>query len=99
MAPAWLRAVDDGVEIEVKVTPKSSVEAVGPVRDGRLVVKVNAPPDQGKANKAVCKLIAKTIGVAKSNVSVVSGDTSRSKRLSVIGVDEERALTALDGEH
>lgn len=96
MAADWLKPVEGGVEIEVKVTPKSSVETVGPVRDGRLVVKVNAPPDQGKANKAVCKLIAECVGVAKSKVSVISGDTSRSKRLRAIGIDESQARSTLE---
>lgn len=97
MAVDWLKPVEGGVEIDVKVTPKSSVETIGPVRDGRLVVKVNAPPDQGKANKAVCKLVAGSLGVARSSVTVRSGETSRSKRLRVSGVSESEALAALDG--
>lgn len=97
MSAAWLRPVEAGVEIDVKVTPKSSKESIGPIRDGRLVVKVNAPPDQGKANKAVCKLVASRLGVAKSNVSVVSGETSRSKRLRVVGPSEADVTTALEG--
>lgn len=96
MTAAWLKPVESGVEIDVKVAPKSSKESIGPVRDDRLVVKVSAPPDQGKANKAVCKLVAARLGVAKSNVTVVSGETSRSKRLRAAGVTATDAVSALE---
>ena len=45
-------------------------------------VRVTAPPDGGKANKAVCKLVAAALGIPKSAVEVASGQTSRHKRLS-----------------
>ena len=44
---------------------------------------VTAPPDNGKANKALCKLIASELGIAKSKVEVVQGQTSRHKRLAI----------------
>ena len=48
-----------------------------------VCVRVTAPPDGGKANKAVCKLVAEALGVPKSRVGVASGHTARRKRLSV----------------
>ena len=97
MAPGWLLPRADGVVIDVKVTPKASREGIGPERDGRLVVKVSAPPEDGKANAAVCKLVAKALGVAKSNVSVDTGETSRSKRLIATGISLEEASERLTG--
>ncbi len=50
-----------------------------------LRVRVNAVPDKGKANAAVAALLAKALGVPKSAVSVVSGETARMKTLDVAG--------------
>ena len=77
--------------INVKVTPKSSGDSITGWTDSspaELSVRVTAPPDKGKANEAVCKLIAKSIGVPKSSVEVVRGQTSRHKQVA-IDVDEE----------
>jgi uncharacterized protein (TIGR00251 family) len=83
-----------GVRIAVHVTPRSSRDAIEGVRDGELLVRVTAAPDDGKANAAVCKLVASALGVPKSAVSVVRGHTSRHKSLAVEGADEA-AVAAL----
>lgn len=93
--PDWLQSRADGVAIEVRVTPKSARESIGPERGGRLVVKVSAPPEDGKANAAVCKLVAKRLGVAKSRVTVDNGETSRSKRLFASGISLSEAAKLL----
>jgi len=74
------------VTFDVLVTPRASRERVGPVLEGRLKVAVTAPPVEGEANAAVCALIAKALGVAKSAVTVVRGDTGRRKTVRVVGV-------------
>ena len=63
--------------IAVHVTPRSGRDEVSGVRADA------AGPDGGKANKAVCKLVAEALGVPKSRVDVASGHTARRKRLSV----------------
>ena len=77
-----------GATLAVKVTPKSGKDQVS----GRMVaedgsaevcVRVTAPPDKGKANKAVVKLLAKELGVPKSSVSVARGETSHHKLLQL----------------
>jgi len=65
------------------------------MRDGVLQAKVTAPPVDGKANKALCKLIAKRVGVAPSRVSVVRGEKSRDKVVRVEGVDDAGLRVAL----
>lgn len=80
------------VVIAVRVTPRSSRDAIEGVDEaGELRVRVTAPPADGAANAAVVKLLAKTLGVPKGAVTVVSGATSRHKRLRIDGV----ALTQL----
>lgn len=65
------------------------------MRDGVLQAKVTAPPVDGRANKALCKLIAKRVGVAPSRVSVVRGEKSREKVVRVEGIDEVALRQAL----
>ena len=74
------------VSFDVLVTPRASRERVGPVIDGRLKVAVTAPPVEGEANAAVVALLAKALGVPRSAVSVVRGDTGRRKTVRVAGV-------------
>lgn len=69
--------------IAVHVTPRSGRDEVTGVRADEVCVRVTAPPDGGKANKAVCKLVAEALGVPKSRVEVASGHTARRKRLAV----------------
>jgi hypothetical protein len=67
------------------------------MRDGVLQARVTAPPVDGKANRALCRLIAKRVGVAPSKVSVVRGEKSRDKLVRVGGIDAatlEKALGA-----
>jgi uncharacterized protein (TIGR00251 family) len=60
-----------------------------------LQVRVAAPPVDGKANAALCRLIAKQVGVAPSRVTVVRGEKARDKVVRVEGVDERTLLDAL----
>jgi uncharacterized protein (TIGR00251 family) len=77
----------EGVVIAVRVSPGASRDRILGEHASALKVSVSAAPEKGKANKAVCALIAKTLGIATSQVSVVSGETSRDKKLLVRGVD------------
>jgi len=83
------------VRITVRVTPRSGRDVIEAGAGGVLSVKVTAPPDDGKANAAVCKVVAHALGVPKTAVAVVRGHTARTKTLEVAGVtdaDVERLL-------
>ncbi len=81
-----ITAAENGVRIDLKVVPGSRRdEIVGPYGD-RLKIKVSAPPEDGRANKAVCALLAGALGVAARDVEVVSGATNREKTVAVRGV-------------
>jgi uncharacterized protein len=64
-------------------------------REGAVVVRVTAPPVDGRANEALCRLIAKKAGVARSRVTVTKGHTARDKTLAVEGVDIDALRAAL----
>ena len=96
----WRPDGEDAVLVDIRLTPKSAVDRIeGMVTDaaGRAFLKarVRAVPEDGKANAALLKLLAKTIGVPKSAVTLVAGHTSRMKTLRVTG-DTERLAAALN---
>ncbi len=82
------------VDVPIRVQPRARRDELLGERDGRLLVGVTAPPVDGKANAAVCKLLAKAAGVPASRVSVVRGERSRDKLVRVEGVEDEAALRA-----
>ena len=65
--------------------------------DGVLLARVAAAPVEGRANKALCRLIAKRAGVAPSRVAVVRGERARDKLVRVEGMDDAELRAALGG--
>lgn len=85
------------MELEVRVIPRARRNELAGERDGRLLVRVTAPPLEGRANAAVCEAIAKAAGVPKTTVSVIRGERSRDKLVRIAGdVDEARVRSLLD---
>ena len=80
--------------IELRVQPRAKKNEIL-VRDGRLHVRVTAPPADGKANAAVCALLAKKLGVPKRAVEVRRGAASRDKVVSIDGMDEREVERCL----
>lgn len=72
--------------LEVTVIPRSPRAGVGGFRNGRLVVRVTAAPEKGKANEACVEEVASFLGVPKTCISVVAGATSRKKTLAISGM-------------
>ena len=78
-----VRALADGEgRLSVRVTPGAKVESVA-LDEGRLVVKVRAKPEDGKANAAVIALVAAALGEAPSRIELLRGATSREKQLRI----------------
>jgi uncharacterized protein len=84
--------------IEVRLRPRGHADELIGIVDGVLQARVSAPPVDGKANKALCRLVAKAAGVAPSRVSVVRGEKSRQKVLLVEGVEEAQLREKLGGD-
>ncbi|QYO76781.1 DUF167 family protein [Devosia salina] len=86
--PGFARPTEAGLILHLRVTPNAGRDAIEGIEsrdDGTSVlrVRVRAVPDKGKANAAVIALLAKALGVPKSALGVVSGETSRLKTLLV----------------
>jgi uncharacterized protein (TIGR00251 family) len=77
------------MELRVRVTARASRDELAGLRDGVLHVRVTAPPVDGRANLAVCRLIARAVGVGKTSVTVTRGERSRDKVVRIDGVEPE----------
>lgn len=90
MTASPVTVVAGGVRVAVRLTPKASrerIDGLAPDADGGVVLKVsvNAIPEDGKANAALIKLLAKQWKVAKSAIDIVQGATDRRKVLLITG--------------
>ena len=86
---------DDDVLLAVKVVPKASRDRIVGELDGALKISVSAAPERGAANKAVCRLLAKLLGLRVQDVIVESGKTSPRKTVRLCGVSAERVRKAI----
>lgn len=86
---SWLAAIAGGIELSLQIQPRAGrTGVVGPHGDA-LKIRLTAPPVDGEANKELIRLLAKTLGVAKSAVTIMSGTTGRRKRVRVAGLRAE----------
>jgi uncharacterized protein (TIGR00251 family) len=92
--PVQIEPHPQGVVIAVRAQPGAKKNGITGEHDGALKVSVTQAPEKGKANKALVEVIAKELGLKKSQVSLLSGKTSQRKKFLLSGVD----LTAIRAE-
>jgi hypothetical protein len=81
-----------GSALAVRVTPRSSRnQIVAVLSDGTIKVHIAAPPVDDKANAELVTFMADVLGIAKSRVEIVAGETGRDKLLSILDMDVETA--------
>lgn len=79
----------------MRLQPRARANEILGERDGVLVVRVSAPPVEGRANDALCRLIAKQAGVGVRRVSILRGAGAREKVVRIEGVDPEQLSAPL----
>ena len=89
VAPPWT-STSDGLLLTVRLTPKGgrdALDGIAQLADGRAVLKarVRAAASEGEANSALVQLIARTLAVPPTSVSLIAGETARIKRLKIAG--------------
>lgn len=93
----FFRVVPGGVSVRLRVTPRGGADridgrAVDASGEAHLKLRVSAVAEKGKANEAVIRLLAKALGLPRSSLSLISGDTGRNKLVLLAG--EPDALVA-----
>ena len=88
----------DEAKLVVRVTPGAKRNAVTGLKEGVWHIKIAAPPIEGKANEELVAFLSKLLGVRKSNLSVVKGQTSRNKLVSVSGLPQKEIKLRLSAE-
>ena len=86
-------------QLKVRVIPNAKKSEFAGYREGELVLRLNAPPVDGKANKAAVEFVSRYFGVSRSAVLLVGGERSRHKIFQIVGLDSsdlERKLAEID---
>ena len=83
------------MDLDVRVIPRAGRTGFGGLRDGILLVRIAAAPVDGAANDELIALIAKALNIPKRDVTIVSGERARSKRIRIAGIDRDQALARL----
>lgn len=81
---------DGAVTFDVRVVPRASKSEIVGEHDGALKVRIAAPPVEGAANAELIRLLAKSFGVPRSNVSIVGGESSKKKRIKIDNLSQSR---------
>ena len=86
-------------QLKIRVIPNAKKDEFAGYREGELVLRLNAPAIEGKANKAAVAFVARFLGVSRSVVHLVQGESSRHKIFEIVGLeisDLERKLAEID---
>ena len=83
--------------IAVKVVPRAAKDEIIGWLEGVLKVRVQAPPEDGRANRALEALLAEALGLKKNAVTVAAGRSSARKRVEVAGLARDEIVRRLGG--
>ena len=96
MSKLQIEIIKSGLLITAKIVPNSSKTALAGLLGGMVKVKVAAPAEKGKANKALSGFLAKKLGLRKQDVTITSGKTSAVKQIQINGISEEQFIEKLE---
>jgi len=89
---------EDAIIFSVRVVPGASKSEIAGEHDGALKVRIASPPVDGAANEELIKFLAKSFGAAKNAVEVVSGHSSRLKKVTITGASPEKTALILQAK-
>lgn len=92
---SWIQQTLDGTEFKVLVQPRGSRNEIVGLHGDALKIKLTAPPVEGAANRMCTQFLAKTLKVPKSDVVIVRGHGSRSKKILVRSISRKRVESVL----
>lgn len=86
---SWMNSSKEGVILTLKATPRASKTEIAGADEEWLRIRLQAPPVDGKANKELVDFFSRRLGISKRSVEILTGDTSRLKRVRLSGVSEK----------
>ena len=91
---SWIKATKDGVVLTLHIQPGAKKTEIVGLHGEALKIRLAAPPVDGKANEALLEFLAEKVGARRTALELVSGQTSRTKRVRIEGfaADELQAL-------
>ncbi|MDY7034257.1 MAG: DUF167 domain-containing protein [Thermodesulfobacteriota bacterium] len=95
-SPFYADTTESGVVLKVWLQPKSSRNEIKGLHGDTLRVSVTSPPIEGRANKALCDLMAKEFGVSKSQIEIIKGHKSRTKIIKIDGVTPDYMIQRIE---
>jgi uncharacterized protein len=81
--------------LAVKITPNAGRNEVTGFKEGVLQIKIAAPPEKGKANKELVDFLSERLGIRKSTILIIKGQTSRNKVVSIETLSNEEIIKKL----
>jgi uncharacterized protein len=88
-------ATATGVRVSIRVQPRASANEIAGVHGDALRIRLTAPPVEGAANAALVDFLASTLGIARRDVTIIAGSSSRSKIVELTGITEDRVRSLL----
>jgi uncharacterized protein len=92
---SWLLSTSTGVTLALRVVPGASKTEVCEEKAGALKIRLQAPPREGKANKALEQFLSDALGVARRDIRLLAGARARTKRVAIAGIAPEDARARL----
>lgn len=92
---SWITEKSGGVMITVRIVPRANKTGIAGELGEALKIRLQAPPVEGKANKALIEFLAGLLACSRSAISIESGDKGRNKMIFISGISAARATTVL----
>ena len=90
---------ESNTTLTIKVIPRARKSKISQVlEDGTIKIRLTAPPIEGKANKALIKLLADIFRIPPSNIEIISGNKGRKKVVLLRGIQEKTAQLMIERE-
>jgi uncharacterized protein (TIGR00251 family) len=90
MARVDIKELNGAVIFEVRVIPRASRTEIVGEYGGAIKIKLKSPPVDGAANEELIRILSKELGIGKADVEIISGQTSKTKRIRVQAIDAAR---------
>jgi len=94
MAP-YVIEDNQGSRLKLRLTPRASKEGIDGTHGEAVKIKVKAPPVEGRANEALLNFLAEILDIGRGRLEIVSGQTSRSKTIRILGLSPDEVLDRL----